>query len=314
MEPRSYALAFHGKGSELFKIQIVNLILSVITLGLYYPWAKARTLQYLYGQNTFEQQPFAFTGTGNEMFKGFIKAFVFVIVLYLIFFVLLRNGHPAFAALWLYGGLFCVMPLAIHGSYKYRMAKTNWGGIRFGYTGDRGQMIKLFIKGILLSIVTLGIYGSWFAINLRRYIIGNIKVGNAEFKYSGTGSDFFWMNLKGYFLTVFTLGIYSFWWQRDRFAYFVDHMWLEQGDRTVTFTSKATAGAFFELTIVNTLLLMFTLGLALPWIITRNLRFVVANIAIQGDYSFEELQQTQENYSDATGEDLSDFFDFGFVI
>jgi uncharacterized membrane protein YjgN (DUF898 family) len=311
---QTYALSYKGSGSELFKIQIVNLILTTVTLGLYYPWAKARSLEYLYGQSHFEESPFAFTGTGKEMFKGFIKAFILIVVVYGVSLALVYMRSPVLATLWLYGCLFAILPLAIHGSYKYRMAKTNWRGIRFGYTGDRTELIKLCVKGILLTIVTLGIYGAWFAINLRRYIISHIKMGNASFNYHGDGGDYFWMNLKGYFLTLFTLGIYSFWWQKSLFEYFVNHTELEQGNEKVYLQSKATAGGFFELTIVNVLLLIFTLGLAFPWVITRNLRFVTNNIEFNGDISFEALQQEQADYSNATGEDLSDFFDFGFVI
>lgn len=311
---QTYALSYKGSGGELFKIQIVNLILTTVTLGLYYPWAKARSLEYLYGQSHFEESPFAFTGTGKEMFKGFIKAFILIVVVYGVFLALIFAGSTGLAVLWLYGCLFAILPLAIHGSYKYRMAKTNWRGIRFGYTGDRTELIKLFVKGILLTVVTLGIYGAWFAMDLRRYIISNIKVGNASFHYHGNGSDYFWMNLKGYFLTLLTLGIYSFWWQRNMFAYFVNHTELMHDDKKVNLQSTATAGGFFELTIINVLILFFTLGLGFPWIITRNLRFVTNNIAISGDLSFEELQQQQTDYSNATGEDLSDFFDFGFVI
>jgi hypothetical protein len=40
----------------------------------------------------------------------------------------------------------------------------------------------------------------------------------------------------------------------------------------------------------------------------------MSNIEVSGYYSFESLQQAQEDYSDATGEDISDLFDFGFVI
>ena len=47
-EHRSYALAFYGKGLDYFRIQIVNVILNILTLGFYYPWAKARQLRYLY--------------------------------------------------------------------------------------------------------------------------------------------------------------------------------------------------------------------------------------------------------------------------
>ena len=43
-----YEISFKGNGSEYFTIVIVNWLLTVITIGLYYPWAKARKLQYLY--------------------------------------------------------------------------------------------------------------------------------------------------------------------------------------------------------------------------------------------------------------------------
>ena len=36
------ALRFTGSGSEYFKIWIVNVLLTIITLGMYYPWAKVR--------------------------------------------------------------------------------------------------------------------------------------------------------------------------------------------------------------------------------------------------------------------------------
>ena len=41
-------LEFTGSGSEYFRIWIVNLLLTLVTLGLYYPWAKVRRLRYFY--------------------------------------------------------------------------------------------------------------------------------------------------------------------------------------------------------------------------------------------------------------------------
>src|SRR5687768_17188911 len=182
-EHRSYALAFYGSGFDYFRIQVVNTILNVITLGLYYPWAKERQLKYLYSQNTFEQTPFVFSGTGREMFRGYIKAIGILILLYASAVYLMLNQYTATGLLLLYGGLICIMPFAIHGSYRYRMAKTSWKGIRFGYVGQRSALVGIFIKGILLTILTLGIYAPWFTINLRRYILSNIKAGNVQFVY-----------------------------------------------------------------------------------------------------------------------------------
>ena len=314
MEPRNYQVSFQGKGSELFKIQIVNLILCVLTLGLYYPWAKAKTLQYLYGQTQFEQHPFAFTGTGKQMFKGFIRAFLLIILIYIVCIMLTLMSMPALGVLFVIVAFLAIIPMALHGSFRYRFAKSVWNGVRFGYTGSRSELIKIFIKGLLLTIVTFGIYASWFTIKLRNYMLSNVKMGNASFSYHGDGADFFLLNLKGYFLTIFTLGIYSFWWQKDLFNYYVNNLRLQHDDNAVFFHSKATGGKFAGLLIVNFLIVLFTLGLGYPWVIARTLRFAFANVVIEGNIDFLQLQQTQPDYSDATGEDLAGFFDFGFVI
>ncbi len=316
MEPRSYQLSFHGKGFDFFKIQLVNLILSIVTLGLYYPWARAKTLSYLYSQTRFESQPFVFTGTGAEMFRGFIKAFIFIIAMYVILIcsAFLGEGAQQLALLGAYLFFLAMVPLILHGSYKYRMAKTVWSGIRFGYTGDRKELIRLFLKGVFFTVITFGIYGAWFRINMRKYLLGHVRMGNAEFTYKGDGGDFFILNLKGYFLTLFTLGIYSFWWQRDLFRYFVDNLRLSHYDEKVRFRSTASGGDFAGLLIVNFLIIVITLGLGYAWVVTRTLDFGMKHIAIEGEIDFNELAQTQGDYSDATAADLSDFFDFGFVV
>jgi uncharacterized membrane protein YjgN (DUF898 family) len=149
---------------------------------------------------------------------------------------------------------------------------------------------------------------------LRTYIIENIRMGDAKFSYAGKGGEFFVMNLVGYILSIFTLGIYIFWWQRDIFRFFINNTRMHRNDQHVTFTSTATAGGFFNLLIGNFFIVLFTLGLGLPWAITRSLTFVANNIAIEGTISLDELEQQQEEFTDATGDDMADMLDFGFII
>jgi uncharacterized membrane protein YjgN (DUF898 family) len=314
MEYNKYNLVFKGSGFEYFKIQLVNIILTTITLGLYYPWAKARTLHYFYGNTVFNGQPFVFTGTGSEMFKGFIKAFLLLLSVYAIVVYLALNEQELVGFALLYIVLALIIPLAIHGSYRYRFAKTVWSGIRFGYMGDKWELFALCIKGTFLTIFTLGIYGAWFAMNLRRYLLCNIKLGDARFSYKGVGGEYLWLNIKGYFLTVLTLGIYFFWWQKDLFAYFINNLRLTKDDQTMLLRCTATGGDFFSLIFTNLFLFIFTLGLATPWIIVRSMRFILSHITLDGTIQFDELKQTQANYNDATGEDIADFLDFGFII
>ena len=313
--PTTYKVQFHGKGSEYFGIAIVNLLLTLITLGFYYPWAKARSLQYLYGATEFNDSRFVFSGTGKEMFKGFVKAVLIFTVLYILLFVSIYLDMPVVGLLIFYLGILGLIPLAIHGSYKYRMSRTSWRSIRMGYRGDRQELFKLFFSGFFLTLITFGIYGAWFSMKLRNYVLNKIRFGTLKFHYFGRGDDYFFLNLKGYLLTLITIGIYFFWWQRDLFNYYINNLSLqnEQGD-TIRLRSKVTGGNFLLLALGNLLILVLTLGLGYAWVVTRTLQFVFDNIELSGNLDLENIVQTEPAFTDATGEDVSDMLDFGFVI
>lgn len=184
---------------------------------IYYPWAKAKQLQFVYSATSLNGDYFSFHGTGKEMFKGFIKAILTFGTLYGLLFLFLKLQMPIIGVILFYLGFLAIFPIAIHGSYRYRMSRTSWRGIRFGYIGNRMEFVKLFFKWIGLTIITLGIYGPWMAMNMRNYLLANVRFGDAEFDYDGDGGDYFILNLKGYFLTLLTLGIYMFWWQKELF-------------------------------------------------------------------------------------------------
>ncbi|CAN5400768.1 hypothetical protein BH11BAC1_BH11BAC1_26900 [soil metagenome] len=310
----NYIPTYHGRGGDYFGIIIINWLLTAITLGLYYPWAKARKLQYLYSVTDLNDSRFSFHGTGAEMFKGFIKALLIFVILFVILFFFIWMHMPIIGLLVFYVGLFSLFPLAIHGSYKYRMSRSSWRGIRFGYRGDRQEFFKLFFKWIFFTIITLGIYGAWMSINIRNYVLSRIRFGNMEFRYKGNGGEYFLLILKGYFLTIITLGIYSFWWYKSLFDYYVNNLSLYDNERKVQFRSTATGGQIFGLLIANIFILIFTLGLGYAWVVTRTMNYIISHIQLTGDIDLDQIVQTEGNYTDATGEDVGDMLDFGFVI
>ncbi|WP_343307008.1 DUF898 family protein [Chitinophaga niabensis] len=307
------SLSFHGSGETYFGILIVNMLLMIVTLGFYYPWAKAKELQFLYSSTEMEGSRFSWNGTGAEIFKGFIKAVGIFAALITIVYIFNAMGLPFLSVLVYLVSLLLLIPYAIHGSTRYHWSRTAWRSIRFGYRGDRNEFIKLFIKEMLLTLVTFGIYGSWAAMNIRNYVMGHLRFGSGEFSYEGDGWEYFKMNIKGYFLTLFTLGIYVFWWQADIFRYSIDHMRLQHGNKSYNFQSKATGGGFAGLLIVNMLIFIFTLGFGFAWIQVRTIKFMLANVEIDGDITLADLQQTEEEYRNAMGEDLADMLDLGVI-
>ncbi|MDG1860465.1 MAG: DUF898 family protein, partial [SAR324 cluster bacterium] len=78
-------LSFEGNGAELFGILMKNLLLNLLTLGIYYPWAKAKQLRYYYGSSRIHGSDLQFHGTGREMFIGLTKALVVLAVLNFIY-------------------------------------------------------------------------------------------------------------------------------------------------------------------------------------------------------------------------------------
>ena len=277
---KDYKLSFHGQGKDYFGIIIVNWLLTIITLGFYYPWAKARNLQFLYGSTALENDRFAFHGTGKEMFAGFIKTIVIFGVIYGILLLFIYLEMPILGLILFYFAFIAIIPVAIHGSYRYRFSRTSWRGIRFGYRGDRSNLFTSFFKWVFFSIITLGIYGSWMEMKLRSYLLSNVRAGNIEFNYTGIGLEYFILNLKGFLLSLITLGIYSFWWYKDLLAYYVDNLSMHKDGQQIKLKSVATAGDLFKMIMGNFLIVIFTLGLGYAWAITRTMNFMVSKIKL----------------------------------
>lgn len=313
---QNYSLEFFGKGSEFFSIMIVNWLLTIITFGLYYPWARAKNLRYIYGQTALNNERFHFSGTGKEMFIGFLKIIglyiVFILLVFAILFIATSSGLTwmiILANFLPYLAILAIIPFAIHGSLRYRMSRTSYRSIRLGYRGNRNELVKNYYKWIFFTIITLGIYGAWLSMNFRRFTHKHIRYGDVEFSNNCNGLDWLLLNLKGYLLSIITIGIYTFWWQRDMFNYYWNNLKLKKGDQNITCRSIATGGGFFELLIGNLLIIVFTLGLGSPWAYIRTQKFICDNVEMEGDINLDEIQQTEEQYNNALGEDAMDYLD-----
>ena len=74
------AFGFTGTWQDYAPIAFTNLLLTIVTLGIYTFWAKARTRRYLWSHTRFIDDRLEWTGTGLELFVGYVLAVVFFIV------------------------------------------------------------------------------------------------------------------------------------------------------------------------------------------------------------------------------------------
>ena len=306
-----------GEGSEYAIIYFKNLFLTIFSLGLYYPWAKVEKLKYHYQSAEFDNSRFNFSGTGKEVFKGFIKLYIILITLYglLILGTLTDNNTLTLSFFFIfYLTIFLLIPFAIHGTARYRSSRSSWKGIYFKYIGDRKKLFNIYIKGFLLTIITFGIYGAWFSVDVRKYILGNLKFGNLSFNFKGTGDKLFWIHLKMILLMYPTLGIYSFWYQKELIQYYANNTDITQDGKTINFKSNLEVGHIFELVLLNGIILIFTLGIGLPWTQVRTLKFMLNFLEIEEGLDTENIKQAEyDDFDDATGEDFLDFLDIDLV-
>ncbi|GGD60408.1 hypothetical protein GCM10011514_25450 [Emticicia aquatilis] len=355
-----WSLSFYGEGSKYFVIRLINAILQVITFNFYYPWAKAAKLNYLYEQTEFAGSRFKFHGTGKEMFIGYLKMLAIVITIYGCVWWVRSNEQLVLGFLLLYGGLIIIYPLALHGTAKYRLSRSSWRGIFFGYRGELGELFaKLFI-GIVVSFFTLGIYWSWMQVDIRKYVTKNIRFGNVEFDFVGKGADLFLIKLKyvififvafifgiiilffmGFFgagvanmlkpetidgitspsigLIIWLVLIYLFFIaimgsitlmrQREIFQFYADNTFLWQNEKWHGVKLHMSFVDLLQLSITNMLLILFTLGIATPFVEIRTLHFIMPRLEIDGSFDPDSLTQTESNYRDAFGEDVGDWLD-----
>lgn len=307
-------LEFHGSAGKLFGIMAVNILLTIVTFGIYAFWGRARSLRYLYQEAEFAGNRFMFHGTGKEFFIGFLKAVGIFMIIYLPLIAAIVSKSEigmVIAMIIFYIGFILVMPLAIHSQLRYRMSRTSWRGIHFGYRGNLSRLYGMYIKGILLTIVTFGIYGPFFANNLNKELVGNMRFGNTKFNYTGIGGDYFPIVFIGSILTVITFGIYYFWYVRNITNYYYNHIEIHQDTTISKLQANFTAGGIFSQIFINTLLVLITFGLATPVAIIRNYRFMFQYIRLDGDFNPDKLEQTEENYKNATGDDLAGMLDMG---
>jgi uncharacterized membrane protein YjgN (DUF898 family) len=137
--PPAEAFRFTGEWKEFLPIALTNLLLTIVTLGIYRFWAKARERRYLWSRTHFIDDSFEWTGTGLEMFIGFLLVMLVLLPAVLFFqfgleAMILRGyaGIATLIAFAFYMGIFYLINVARFRALRYRLSRTYWHGIRGG--------------------------------------------------------------------------------------------------------------------------------------------------------------------------------------
>lgn len=206
------AFTFTGTWREFLPIALTNLVLVVVTLGIYRFWAKARERRYLWSRTHFIDDHLEWTGTGKEMFIGFllVMAALLPIILFFQFGVqaLIARGEEGAALLLMllvYGGIFYMLGVAQFRALRYRLSRTWWHGIRGGAEDAGWGYGGKFVWKTLVGYGLLGFLVPWSMTSLWNDRWNEMSFGQHRFS---AGADTH--GLFGRWLLVYLVPIVGF--------------------------------------------------------------------------------------------------------
>src|SRR5688572_4682602 len=189
------AFNFTGEWKEFLPIAITNLLLTIVTLGIYRFWAKARERRYLWSRTHFIDDHLEWTGTGKEMFIGFLIVFLILIPFFLVFqFViqaLFLRGEVVLGGILaaaFYFGIFYLIGLAGFRALRYRLSRTYWHGIRGGSEDGGWSYGWQFIWKTIVGTLLLGFLVPWAMTSLWNDRWNKMSFGQHRFE-AGADTD-----------------------------------------------------------------------------------------------------------------------------
>jgi uncharacterized membrane protein YjgN (DUF898 family) len=338
-------IEFTGTAREWFGVWIVNLLLSIITIGIYSAWAKVRTKKYFYNHTLIEGRSFDYHATGGQIFKGRLMVIGALIVFQII------SAMAPVLGLILALVLLLGYPWLILRAMMFNARMSSFSNVRFGFDGTTGQAMLLMLVypiGVLLTLYTT------FPIldrALKRFSIGNARLGGARFAaqfplgpfYKALGVALAWV------LGVTLLGtaVLGFSWaglmgaMMDAegnpmvfmgylgliyllfFAAFLPAAFIYQAlTRNVVYnnttlagghrlTSNVTAPALLWIAVSNMVVVICTLFLMLPWAQIRLARYLADHTGYVLGGSLDTFLTEAQTTGNAIGDAYADFEGMG---
>jgi uncharacterized membrane protein YjgN (DUF898 family) len=178
-------LRFTGSGAEYFGIWIVNLLLSIVTLGIYSAWAKVRRLKFFYRHTELAGSSFDYHGSAVRILIGRLVALGMLIV----YNVAVRLHSPLTVLVLL--AIAILMPWLLRNSLRFRLYNTSWRGTRFHFRGTAGSAYRVFLLNGFLTVITLYLLAPFMHQRLKAWQHDNSFFGRTQASFHARTGQFY---------------------------------------------------------------------------------------------------------------------------
>jgi len=187
---RTIPFQFQGNAIEYFKIWIVNITLSILTLGIYSAWAKVRTKRYFYGNTLLDGSSFEYLANPLSILQGrFIV--LGVVLIYVACVQVFPILEPAFFFIYI-----IALPWIVIKSLQFNTHNSSYRNIRFNFDGKLLEAAYILIGLFILTLVTFGLAFPYFIKRLNQFSIEHSYFGKSKFSIQATTGAYFKIYLK----------------------------------------------------------------------------------------------------------------------
>ena len=190
---------FRGDGTEYFKIWIVNILLTIVTLGIYSAWATVRNNRYFYSNLYLDNNNFRYLAEPLTILKGRIIA-VLAFVAYSVTAQLMPTVGVVLALL-----LLVAIPFFVNQSLAFKHRMSAYRNIQFRFHGSYGEAFMILYVWPILGVLTLGILYPLAMKKMHEYMVRNSAYGTTHFSYEAAHWDY-----AKIFLVILGAGIVGF--------------------------------------------------------------------------------------------------------
>lgn len=311
---------FKGNGFEYFQIWIVNIVLTIVTLGIYSAWATVRNKRYLYSNTYVDGTSFSFLAEPMTILKARLMAVgIFILI------SVAGGISPAFSVM--FGlALIIAIPFFINQSLAFKMRNTAYKNIQFRFSASYGEAFKAIYLWPLLGILSLGILYPLAILRGVQYRANNTAYGTTNFQFNGTFKDYAVVLLIAAGLGVAAaiivaaigqpLGtVISFLVYFAVITYVIvatsNLFYMRLQLKEHGFDSNMTVLGYSKTMLINIVLIVLTLGLYLPAAQIRMIKYVTSCITMHANGSLSDFAAAEQENVTAFGEEFGQVMDLG---
>jgi uncharacterized membrane protein YjgN (DUF898 family) len=305
---RRLPLEFVGSASAYFRVWIVNLCLSLLTLGLYSPWAKVRNKQHLYGRMRLDGTPFRYLAPPLAILKGRLIAAVLITGFYAV-------THLYLSLRW-YAVLIAAvgLPWVLVRASVFDAHYSAFRNLRFAF---RGTYLGAFTNLGVAAIQAVTVVGlPWAYCRVKNYFVGHLCFGGVRARLHCLGNRLFvpFLLALGIGLVCLVVVVAGLGWIYGREREFADWMlpaflvplyfgyalaysllqaralnllWRRTSLGPLYFQPRYRARDLLLLYVTNTVAVVASLGLLVPWAAVRLLRYRTERLVVFADRGWD---------------------------